>query len=101
VDEEAPVPADLTGITILSERWVLAWDTTCNLDSPQLLGSFAGEVTANTDGIWLGQGEIPGLDQGSLFALHDDGGLAAFAWEDIGEALGLRTGCPTGGIEPN
>ncbi|MGD2123773.1 MAG: phytase [Gemmatimonadota bacterium] len=57
------------------------------------LGSFSGEVTANTDGIWLTQASVPGLGQGALFALHDDGGLAAFAWDDIGQALGLQTGC--------
>jgi 3-phytase len=57
------------------------------------LGSFSGEVTANTDGIWLTQASVSGVGQGALFALHDDGGLAAFAWDDIGQALGLRTGC--------
>jgi 3-phytase len=57
------------------------------------LGSFAGEVTANTDGIWLTQGTVPGLGQGALVALHDDGGLGAFAWEDVAGALGLETGC--------
>jgi 3-phytase len=57
------------------------------------LGTFAGEVTANTDGIWLEQGEVPGLGPGALFALHDDGGLAGFAWDDIASALGLRGGC--------
>jgi len=59
----------------------------------ELLGSFAGERTANTDGIWLTQASVPGLGQGALFALHDDGGVAAFSWGDIGEALGLSTGC--------
>ncbi|MGM0669706.1 MAG: phytase [Gemmatimonadota bacterium] len=57
------------------------------------LGSFAGEVTANTDGIWLTQARVSGLGAGALFALHDDGGLTAFAWEDIGRTLGLETGC--------
>jgi 3-phytase len=60
----------------------------------ELLGAFAGEVVANTDGIWLTQEEVPGLGAGALFALHDDGGLGAFAWEDVAEALGLRAGCP-------
>lgn len=64
-----------------------------NRASFDLVGSFAGEVVANTDGIWLTQEEIPGLGAGALFALHDDGGLGAFAWEDIAEALGLRVGC--------
>lgn len=59
------------------------------------LGSFTGEETANTDGIWLTQKRIPGLGGGALFALHDDGGLAAFAWEDIAGAMELETGCTT------
>jgi 3-phytase len=64
----------------------------------QLLGSFAGETTANTDGIWLTQEHVPGLGNGALLALHDDGGLGAFAWEDIAGALGLQAGCGiTGG----
>lgn len=66
--------------------------------SLESLGSFAGEVTANTDGIWLTQEAIPGLGQGGLVALHDDGGLSAFAWNDIAQALGLRSGCPPSGI---
>jgi 3-phytase len=64
----------------------------------QHLGSFAGRVTANTDGIWLDQGEVPGLGQGILLASHLDGAVAALAWEDVATALGLRTGC--GGPSP-
>ena len=62
-------------------------------ESFQIVGSFAGEVTANTDGIWLDQGNVPGLGEGVLIALHDDGGVSGFAWEDIARALGLRRGC--------
>jgi 3-phytase len=62
-------------------------------ESFQHLGSFTGAVTANTDGISLVQEGIPGLGDGALFAVHDDGGLTAFAWQDISRALGLRSGC--------
>jgi 3-phytase len=62
-------------------------------ESFQHLGSFTGAVTANTDGISLVQERIPGLGDGALFAVHDDGGLTAFAWQDISGALGLRSGC--------
>ncbi len=55
------------------------------------IGSFAGETTANTDGIWLHQDPIPELGQGAIVAVHDDGGLAAFAWEDVAAAFDLRT----------
>jgi 3-phytase len=58
------------------------------------VGSFTGRTTANTDGIWLTQDPIPNLGQGALFALNDDGGVAAFAWEDVAAALHLHTVCP-------
>jgi 3-phytase len=67
----------------------------------EFLGSFAGEVTANTDGIWLTQETVAGLGRGALFALHDDGGVAAFAWDDIASAFGLRTGCTLPGVHPS
>jgi 3-phytase len=60
------------------------------------LGSFAGATTANTDGIWLTQDPVPELGTGALFALNDDGGLTAFAWDDVAAALDLRAGCPGG-----
>ncbi len=59
----------------------------------QHLGSFAGELTANTDGIWLTQEAVPGLGDGALFALHDDGGISAFPWETVAAAFGLQAGC--------
>lgn len=57
------------------------------------VGGFAGATTANTDGIWLTQDRVAGVGDAALFALHDDGGLSAFAWSDIASALALRTGC--------
>lgn len=57
------------------------------------VGSFTGRLTANTDGIWLTQDSVPQLGAGALFALHDDGRLSAFAWDDIARALDLRSGC--------
>lgn len=53
------------------------------------VGSFAGKVTANTDGIWLdeqGDARFPG---GVLYAVHDDQALAAFDWRDVATALSL------------
>lgn len=46
--------------------------------------SFSGEVTRNTDGIWLSQKPMPGFAHGSFMAVHDDGNVAAF---DLGEIL--------------
>ena len=53
------------------------------------VGSFAGKLTANTDGVWLdarGDGRFPG---GVMYALHDDQAVAAFDWRDIAAALKL------------
>ena len=58
------------------------------------LGGFAGELTRNTDGIWLAQEVLPGFPAGALFAVHDDRAVAAFDWRDITAALALPPGCP-------
>lgn len=55
-------------------------------------GAFAGEVTRNTDGIWLDQTPSERFPQGVFYAVHDDQGVAAFDWSDIAAALGLE-GC--------
>ncbi|TDK26156.1 phytase [Luteimonas aestuarii] len=57
------------------------------------LGSFAGETTANTDGIWLDEAGDARFPQGVLYAIHDDQALAAFDWRDIAAALSLPD-CP-------
>lgn len=49
----------------------------------EFLGGFSGRTTRNTDGIWLTQEAFAGFPQGAFFAVHDDGGVAAFAMEDI------------------
>jgi 3-phytase len=57
------------------------------------LGSFAGETTANTDGIWLDEAGDAHFPQGVFYAIHDDQALAAFDWRDIAAALSLPD-CP-------
>lgn len=54
-------------------------------------GAFRGEVTANTDGIWLHAESFDGFPAGALYAVHDDQAVSAF---DFGEVLG------TLGLEP-
>ncbi|HET6396245.1 MAG TPA: phytase [Pseudoxanthomonas sp.] len=53
------------------------------------VGSFAGEVTGLTDGVWLDERGDARFPQGVLYASHQDLGLAAFDWRDIAAALGL------------
>lgn len=57
------------------------------------LGSFAGETTANTDGIWLDEAGNTRFPQGVFYAIHDDQALAAFDWRDVAAALSLPD-CP-------
>jgi 3-phytase len=52
-------------------------------------GSFAGEVTGLTDGIWLDERGDARFPQGVLYASHLDQAVAAFDWRDIAAALGL------------
>ncbi len=54
------------------------------------VGSFAGEVTGLTDGIWLDARGDARFPQGVLYASHQDMAVAAFDWRDIAGALGLQ-----------
>ena len=57
------------------------------------LGSFTGEKTAMTDGIWLHASATRRFPYGALFAAHDDAGVAAFDWQDIARVLSIRRSC--------
>jgi 3-phytase len=59
------------------------------------IGGFSGDVTRNTDGIWLMQETLPEFPNGALFAVHDDRAVAAFDWRDIEQALSLPVNCGT------
>jgi 3-phytase len=53
------------------------------------LGTFAGEKTANTDGVWLDQSTDAHFPEGVFYAVDDDQAVAAFDWRDIARALRL------------
>lgn len=57
------------------------------------VGSFAGEATGLTDGVWLDERGDARFPQGAFFASHLDQGVAAFDWRDIITALELPA-CP-------
>jgi 3-phytase len=59
----------------------------------QHLGSFRGRGVLNTDGVALTQVAFPGFPTGAFFAVHDDGNVAAFRWQDVAGPLGLRSDC--------
>jgi 3-phytase len=61
--------------------------------SLELVGSFRGETTLNTDGIALTQRGFGGFAHGAFYAVHNDGNVAAFGWSEIADALKLRKDC--------
>jgi len=52
-------------------------------------GAFAGNSTANTDGVWLDQSVDARFPDGVFYAVDDDQAVAAFDWRDIAKALSL------------
>lgn len=56
-------------------------------------GSFSGKTTANTDGVWLHQAPTKSFPNGVFYAVHDDQAVAAFDWNKIAEATGVRATC--------
>ena len=55
------------------------------------LGTFVGQMTANTDGIAQTSASFDGFENGAVFAVHDDQGVTAFDWSAVASALKL--GC--------
>lgn len=58
------------------------------------VGAFAGERTANTDGVWLDQSADARFPQGVFYAVDNDQAVAAFDWRDIASALKLPACAP-------
>ena len=61
--------------------------------SLEYIGGFGGEITRNTDGVAITQKAFGDFRYGAFYPVHDDGSLAAIAWEDIAKALHLRSDC--------
>ncbi len=54
-------------------------------------GSFYGRYTLNTDGICFNPTAIdPRYPEGLFYAVHNDGNVAAFSWQEVKQALGLE-----------
>lgn len=77
-------------------QWIVAdqgkdrnWFRVFDRNSLEYLGSFGGETTLNTDGIWFTGASLEQFPGGVLFAVHDDMAVAAFDW---GEVAGLIDG---------
>lgn len=52
-------------------------------------GSFSGQRTLNTDGVWMTRQALPGFAGGAFYAVHDDGNVAAFDLDQILQAMNL------------
>lgn len=57
------------------------------------LGTFKGELTRNTDGVWLSQRSFGPFEKGAFYPVHDDGSVSAFSWQEIADKLGLKDDC--------
>lgn len=62
-------------------------------ESLEHLGTFRGEITRNTDGIWLTQKSFGPFPKGAFYPVHDDGSVTAISWVDIATALSLERDC--------
>lgn len=60
----------------------------------ELVGSFTGEVVANTDGVGLTREASERFPEGAFYAVHDDRGVGAWDLREIASAVGLDAVCP-------
>lgn len=56
-------------------------------------GSFAGEITRNTDGVALTQKSFGDFPHGAFYPVHDDGSITAIGWKEVADTLRLRSDC--------
>lgn len=57
------------------------------------LGTVKGEITRNTDGIWLSRRSFGPFSGGALYPVHDDGSVTALDWREIAAGLSLERSC--------
>lgn len=75
-------------------QWIVAdqgkdrnWFRVFDRNTLEYLGSFGGETTLNTDGIWytsIPQDRFPG---GVLYVVHDDMAVAAIDWAEVARQI--------------
>jgi 3-phytase len=84
-------------------QWIVAdqgkdrnWFRVFDRNSLEYLGSFGGETTLNTDGIWFTSTPQERFPGGVLYAVHDDMAVAAFDWAEVArliESVGSPGNC--------
>lgn len=55
----------------------------------EYLGTFQGELTMNTDGVWLDPTPSERFPRGAFYAIHNDGNATAFSLAEVADALKL------------
>jgi 3-phytase len=75
-------------------QWIVAdqgkdrnWFRIFDRNSLEYLGSFGGETTLNTDGIWYNGTPLERFSGGVLYAVHDDMAVAAFDWAEVAQLI--------------
>jgi 3-phytase len=87
--------ADTSGYYITTDQDVLNnWFPVFDRKTLKYMGSFAGEVTRNTDGVALTQHSFGNFENGAFFPVHNDGSITAIGWKEIAMALELKADCP-------
>lgn len=83
---------DKSGYWIVTDQGkVENWYHVFDRESLEFLGSFSGERTLNTDGIWLSQKPLPRYPHGVFYACDNDRAISAFDLGEIIRGLGLKT----------
>lgn len=82
--------SDTAGYWIVTDQGKLEnWFHVFDRESLKHLGSFSGERTLNTDGIWLSQKPLKRFPHGVFYACDNDRAVSAFDLGEILEGLGL------------
>jgi 3-phytase len=75
-------------------QWIVAdqgkdrnWFRVFDRNTLEYLGSFGGETTLNTDGIWFTAMPQDRFPDGALYVVHDDMAVAAFDWAEVARVV--------------
>lgn len=84
--------SDRAGYWIVTDQGKIEnWFHVFDRESLEYLGSFSGERTLNTDGIWLSQKSLPRYPHGVFYACENDRAISAFDLGEVIHGLGLKS----------
>ncbi len=83
--------SDRAGYWIVTDQGKIEnWFHVFDRESLEYRGSFSGERTLNTDGVWLSQKALPRYPHGLFYACDNDRAIAAFDLAEVVQGLGLE-----------